>query len=150
MSCSPSRSQQKLDFLSSRRKTSLAFAGSRCASRRNGSGETLSSFRYPTTALRCSRLARSRAHREREAAIAYEKRLDALALREDAAWQEVDALIEVRKPAEYDQAVRLLKDLQALGARNGCADPFDQRVQRLRERHVKKVSLLERHDRQGL
>jgi hypothetical protein len=94
--------------------------------------------------------ARERAHREREAAIAHEKRLDALALREDAIWQQVDTFIEARKPAEYDQAVRLLKDLQALGTRHGTVDAFDQRVRHLRERHVKKVSLLERLARVGL
>ncbi len=94
--------------------------------------------------------ARERARREREAAIAYEKRLDALALREDTAWRQVDTLIEARKPAEYDQAVRLLSDLQALGTRNRTVDAFAQRVRRLRERHVKKVSLLERLARAGL
>lgn len=60
--------------------------------------------------------AHERARRECEAAIAYEKRLDALALREDATWQQVNTLIEARKPAEYDWAVRLLKDIQALSA----------------------------------
>jgi hypothetical protein len=100
--------------------------------------------------LAAEQKARERARREREAAIAYEKRLDALALREDAAWQQVNTLIEARKPAEYDQAVGLLKDLRALGTRSGTVAAFDQRVRQLRERHVKKVSLLERIARAGL
>jgi hypothetical protein len=94
--------------------------------------------------------AQERARREREAAIAYEKRLDALALREDATWQQVDGLIEAKKAAEYDQAVRLLKDLRALGTRSGTVAAFDQRMRHLRERHVRKVSLLERLSRAGL
>ncbi len=59
-------------------------------------------------------------------------------------------LMEARKPAEYDQAVGLLKDLRALGTRSGTAAAFDQRVRQLSERHVKKVSLLERLARAGL
>ena len=94
--------------------------------------------------------AEERARRERAAAIAYEKRLDGLALREDAAWQQVDGLIEARKAAEYDQAVRLLEDLRALGTRSGTAAAFDQRMRQLRERHVRKVSLMERLSRAGL
>ena len=76
--------------------------------------------------------------------------LDALALHEDATWQQVDALIEARKPAEYDQAVRLLEDLHALGTRNGAVAAFDQRVRHLRERNVRKVGLLARLARAGL
>jgi hypothetical protein len=94
--------------------------------------------------------AQERARREREAAIAYEKGVDALALREDATWQQVDGLIEAKKAAEYDQAVRLLKDLRALGTRSGTVAAFDQRMRHLRERHVRKVSLLERLSRAGL
>jgi hypothetical protein len=94
--------------------------------------------------------AQERAHREREAAIAREKRLDALALREDATWQQVDGLIEAKKAAEYDQAVQLLEDLRALGTRSGTVAAFDQRIRHLRERHVRKISLLERLARVGL
>lgn len=94
--------------------------------------------------------AEERARRERAAAIAYEKRLDSLAPREDAAWRQVDGLIEARKAAEYDQAVRLLKDLRALSTRSGTVAAFDLRIRHLREHHVRKVSLLERLSRAGL
>jgi hypothetical protein len=62
----------------------------------------------------------------------------------------VDTLIEARKPAEYDQAVRLLEDLKASWIRSGTVDAFRQRVRHLRSRHVKTVSLLERLARAGL
>jgi hypothetical protein len=94
--------------------------------------------------------AEERARRERAAAIAFEKRLHFLAGSEDAAWLQVDELIEARKAAEYDQAVRHLMDLRALDTRNGTAAAFDQRMRHLRERHVRKVSLLERLTRAGL
>jgi hypothetical protein len=100
--------------------------------------------------LAAERKAEERARRDREVAMAYEKRLKALALREDPAWQQVHTLIEARKPAEYDEAVKLLKDLQAVGVRNGRSDAFDQRVRQLRAQHRQKVSLLQRLDRLGL
>jgi hypothetical protein len=63
--------------------------------------------------------ARARARRAREEAAAREHRLDELARREDEAWSQVEALIEERKAASYDQAVGILSDLQALGSREG-------------------------------
>src|SRR6202035_3207282 len=100
--------------------------------------------------LAAERTARERARREHEAAIAYQRRMEALALRQEAAWQQVHANVETRKPAEYDEAARLLKDLQAVAMRQGCTDAFDQGLQQLRAEHVKKVSLLQRLDRLGL
>jgi hypothetical protein len=94
--------------------------------------------------------AQERARREREAAIAYEKRLDALALREDATWQKVNVLVEAKKAADYDQAVRLLENLRALATRSGTVAAFEERLRHLRDRHVRKVSLLERLARVGL
>ena len=49
-----------------------------------------------------------RAEAERGAAAkaaAYNKRLDQLAARTEAAWQEIEDLIETKKPRDYDQAV---------------------------------------------
>ena len=100
--------------------------------------------------LAAERKAIERANREREAAFAYERRLQALQGKEETVWQEVHTLIEARKPAHYDQALQLLKDLQTVGRRNGYSAAFDQRVQQLRGRHLKKVSLLQRLDRLGL
>ncbi len=100
--------------------------------------------------LAAERKAQERARREREAAVAYDKRLKALALREEPTWQQVHTLIEQRKPAQYEEAVRLLKDLQAVGVRKGRSDAFDQRVRQLRAQHPQKVSLLQRLDRLGL
>lgn len=99
--------------------------------------------------LAAKRRATERANREREAAFAFERRLEALQGKEETVWQQVHALIEARKPEHYDQAIQLLRDLRALGRRNGCSDAFDHRVQQLRGRHLKKVSLLQRLDRLG-
>jgi hypothetical protein len=53
------------------------------------------------------------------AAAAGEQRLDALAGRQEQAWQQVAAMIETKKPKEYEADVELLNDLKALAERDG-------------------------------
>jgi hypothetical protein len=91
-----------------------------------------------------------RVRRERSAAAARERQLDALAVDQPAAWQQVDALIATKKPREYDTAVQLLVDLRDLGERDGNTAPFRQRLAELRMEHARKPSLLERLELAGL
>ena len=100
--------------------------------------------------LAATERARKRARRERDAALARDKRLDELALHEEQAWDQVDASIETKKPDGYDSAVELLSDLRAVSERNGRPEAFAKRFAQLREQHLKKSSLLERFDRAGL
>ncbi|MER5336793.1 hypothetical protein [Micromonospora sp. NPDC002717] len=105
--------------------------------------------------LRRQRLAREREaaereRRERAAAVAREQHLNVLAGRQEQAWQRVAAMIETKKPKEYDAAVALLSDLKALAERDGGTEAFHRRVRQLRERHARKPSLLDRLDRAGL
>lgn len=97
-----------------------------------------------------ARAAAERERREKAAAAAREARLLALAGRQEGAWQEVEVLIETKRPKEYDSAVELLIDLRAVAERAGDVPAFRQRVRALRERHVRKVSLVDRLDRQRL
>ena len=83
-------------------------------------------------------------------AAAYAKRLDQLATRTEEAWREAAELIETKKPREYDEAVSLLRDLQALAEREGGSAEFRQRFGELRVRHDRKPSLQERFDKAGL
>jgi hypothetical protein len=83
-------------------------------------------------------------------AAAYNKRLDHLAMRTEAAWQEIADLIETKKPRDYDLAVSLLHDLSALARRDGDHDSFTIRFLELRSRHERKPSLQERFDKAGL
>ena len=96
------------------------------------------------------RAAAERARQEREEAEARARRLDALAGRGEAAWQEVEDLIATKQPARYDQAVALLADLRALSERAGTAEAFRRRLAGLRERHARKPSLVSRLDRAEL
>jgi hypothetical protein len=105
--------------------------------------------------------ARRRADRERRLAAqhaadealqeqACEQRLDELARDEDAAWSRVDALIDTRKPTEYDAAVTLLTDLQTLAEREDRYDTFTLRTIALRQTHERKPSLIDRLNRAGI
>ncbi|MFB9408385.1 hypothetical protein [Dactylosporangium matsuzakiense] len=96
------------------------------------------------------RAAAERARREAAAAAAREQRLDALAADPEQAWQHVAELIATKKPKEYDSAVGLLIDLQALGEREGQRKAFRGRMHQLRLEHARKPSLLDRLERAGL
>ncbi|MGH3877373.1 MAG: hypothetical protein ACRDSK_10105 [Actinophytocola sp.] len=100
------------------------------------------------------RLAAQRAEddtrREQARALARERRLDELADEEDAVWSRVDALIAARKPAEYEAAVTLLTDLQALAEREGRHDTFTLRTIALRQTHARKPTLIERLNQAGI
>jgi hypothetical protein len=91
--------------------------------------------------------AEDEARKAQARALARERRLDELAGKEDAAWSSVVALIATRKPAEYDAAVTLLTDLQALAEREGRYDTFTLRTLALRQTHARKPSLIERLNR---
>ncbi|MEU7931275.1 hypothetical protein [Micromonospora echinofusca] len=85
-----------------------------------------------------------RVRRERSAAAARQRHLDALAVDQPAAWQRIDELIATKKPREYDTAVQLLVDLRDLGERDRDSSSFRHRLAELRAVHARKPSLLER------
>ena len=72
------------------------------------------------------------ARRAAARAAAYARHLDQLATRTEAAWQEAAALIETKRPRDYDLAVSLLRDLQALADRQGDPAAFRRRFGELR------------------
>jgi len=81
-------------------------------------------------------------HRQRARA----RYLDGLVGHVDELWQHVEALVATKRQTEYDAAVRAIQDLHDLAARRGQLDIFAPRLQQLRARHTKKVSLLDRLD----
>ena len=90
------------------------------------------------------------ARRAATRAAAYTKHLDQLATRTEAAWEKVDEWIATRRPGDYDLAVSLLRDLQALAERQDDSAAFRERFDELRAQHLRKPSLLDRFDRAGL
>ncbi|MFQ6228277.1 hypothetical protein [Nocardia sp. NPDC002869] len=94
--------------------------------------------------------AEAQARAEHARTVARERRLDKLAGTQDLAWSRVAAMIATRKPAEYDTAVTLLLDLQALAEREDRDDMFAERSTVLRQTHARKRAFIERLDRNGL
>ncbi|MCA1644756.1 MAG: hypothetical protein LC797_04525 [Chloroflexi bacterium] len=91
-----------------------------------------------------------RQKRARAEAAARGRYLDGLIGRVDELWQHVEALVATKRQTDYDAAVRAIHDLHDLAARRGQLDVFAPRLQQLRARHAKKVSLLDRLDRAPL
>ena len=83
-------------------------------------------------------------------AAAHAKFLDQLATQTEAAWEKVAELIQTKRPRDYDLAVSLLRDLQALADRQEDPAAFRKRFGELRAQHQRKPSLLDRFDRAGL
>jgi hypothetical protein len=99
--------------------------------------------------------AAERRRREAEArtataqAAAHAKHLDQLATRTEAAWEKAAELIETKRPRDYDLAVSLLRDRQALADRQQDPAAFRKRFLELRAQHQRKPSLLDRFDQAG-
>ena len=90
---------------------------------------------------------RREAERRRQAEMeekARRVRLSALVQRGAGVWDEVDAEIERRNAAGYEQAVSLLRDLGVLAEENGSVKEFSDRVRALHVRHEKKRRFIER------
>jgi hypothetical protein len=97
-----------------------------------------------------ARQAAEQARLAREQAAARARYLDSLVGREEQLWRQAEALIETKRPNDYDRAVQLLVDLHDLGQRQQQPEPFAARLGPLRERYARRPSLLERLDRAGL
>ena len=96
------------------------------------------------------RRAAERARKEHERAAAREAHLASLVGQEERLWRQVEALIEAKRPKEYDQAVELLKDVRDLAAHQEQGDGFARRLGPLRERYANRPALQERLKRAGL
>jgi hypothetical protein len=96
------------------------------------------------------RRAEEETRREASRALARERRLAELADDEEAAWTRVAEMIATRQPGEYDNAVRLLTDLQALAERDDRPHEFTQRCAVIRQDHARKTTLIARLDRANL
>jgi hypothetical protein len=83
-------------------------------------------------------------------AAAYAKHLDRLATKTEAAWEKAAELIQTKRPRDYDLAVSLLRDLQALAERQEDTAVFRKRFSELRAQHQRKPTLLDRFDQAGL
>ena len=93
--------------------------------------------------------AKERAQRAHEKSVAREKYLDNLIGQEDSIWKKVNDLI-TSKPAQYDEAVKLLVDLKDLNKRIGKDKAFNKKLKTIRETHSRKSAFLSRLKKMGL
>lgn len=76
-------------------------------------------------------------------------RLEAVARRGEAVWNEIEEAIEQRNAPGYDKAAELIFDLETIAAQAGRQADFTQRVQDIRARHARKRTLIARLERPG-
>lgn len=96
-----------------------------------------------------AREAKERLRREREQTAARDRHLSTLAKRQAAAWRQVEALVNTKRPGDYDAAITLLQDLREISERKGRRVEVTERIRALRERHAKKPSFLARLRKAG-
>ena len=94
--------------------------------------------------------AREQARKKRERALAREKYIESLAGREESIWKEVNEYINSKQPTKYDEAVKLLVDLQDLNKKTGAEKAFKQKLKTICENHHRKVSFLNRLQKENL
>jgi hypothetical protein len=100
--------------------------------------------------IEAERAAEERIRRERAEAAARERYLARLAKREAKTWRRVEDLVATRSQSDYDEAVRLLKDLTDLATRKGRGPETRRRILGLRDEHSAKVTFVERLLKAGL
>ena len=79
-----------------------------------------------------------------EAERARQARLDALAKRGEAVWQEIETEIDRRNSSGYDNATHLLQDLATIAGEQHTVKDFRNRLDGIRERHHRKQRFLDR------
>jgi hypothetical protein len=89
------------------------------------------------------------ARREKEAAIERANHLKGLAGHEGRLWNDVKALLQSRRQADFAKAVSILVDLRDLAGTSGATD-FDLRIGELRQVHARKRTFLDRLKEAGV
>lgn len=87
---------------------------------------------------------------DKKAAAEQEKRLKALAPREEAAWDEAEKLVVLGKTVNYLEAIQLLQDLLALAARGGRSAAAKARFEALKVKYKSRAAFLKRLKEAGL
>ena len=93
--------------------------------------------------------ARQQAERERQAAEQRKQYLTSLATREAQVWREVTALLSTTQPKNYEEAVKLLRDLRDVASDRGSFTQWEARITEFRQRYARKPSLMQRFNNAG-
>jgi hypothetical protein len=117
--------------------------------RRSG-GRTVADLRAAAERRRArrERAAAERARKAKKAAEdARDERLDTLATRLDAAWRELEALVE---KSAYEDAIKLAVDLRDLASRDDASAAFAARFEAMRRRQLRRRAFFDRWRRVGV
>jgi FtsZ-interacting cell division protein YlmF len=93
--------------------------------------------------------ARQQAEQERQAAEQRKQYLASLATREAQVWQEVTVLLSATQPKNYEEAVRLLRDLRDVASDHGSLTQWEARLTEFRQRYARRPSLMQRFNNAG-
>ena len=85
-----------------------------------------------------------KAEQRRQAELAQQRKLEALATRERQVWKDVESLIAETKAASYDRAVGLLKDLRDLANYQQDVESFRTRIAAIARTYANRSALLRR------
>lgn len=92
-----------------------------------------------------------RKNKEKQAvAKAKQKRLDAIAPKESALWEEVFELIQLKQTKPYDDAIKILKNLRDLAEYQGTLAVFHSRIQQMKQDYSSRPGLLTRLQKANL
>ena len=105
-----SRGEKNLSVLLNRRLEELAGQDRPAVQSSDAEKRTISALMEAAEALR----QKEKEEKQRKAELARQRKLEALAPRENEVWKEVDAFIQERQPPAYDKAVKRLKELHDL------------------------------------
>ena len=90
------------------------------------------------------RAAAERKRREEEEGKARWARFDAILLRGESVWREIETEVERSNAAAYDRAASLLVELHAVAVERGTMEDFIHRLRAIRQRHARKGRFIER------
>ena len=76
--------------------------------------------------------------------------MESLADREDHIWKKVEAYINSKEPAKYDEAVKLLFDLRDLSKTVRKDKTFSNKFRTICSIHYRKVTFMDRLQKAGL
>jgi hypothetical protein len=129
-----------LSVLLRRRLQTLATATQPHAHEAATEHRTIAALREAATVWR----RQQQAAEQRQAALARQRHLEALAVREPQVWQEIEALLEEKKASAYDSAVARLEDLRDLATSRGEMADFQQRLADIERTYANRSALLRR------
>ena len=141
-----SRGEKNLSVLLNRRLEELAGQDRPAVQSSDAEKRTISALMEAAEALR----QKEKEEKQRKAELARQRKLEALAPRENEVWKEVDAFIQERQPPAYDKAGKRLKELHDLARYQEKLEEFQNRIEEIQRTYSRRPALISRMKTAGL